>query len=62
MNIIRTTVGKTRTDRVRNQGRREHCEIVDVVRFIRRRKRAWNEHGRNQNGNDYKRPTTGEKK
>ncbi|KAK4875519.1 hypothetical protein RN001_011941 [Aquatica leii] len=44
MNILRTIAGKTRRDRVRNKHIREECGIGDVFRFVRGRRRKWNEH------------------
>ncbi|KYQ46837.1 hypothetical protein ALC60_14128, partial [Trachymyrmex zeteki] len=44
MKILRSTVGKTRRDRVRNDNIRQQCNIQDIVRWGRERRRNWNQH------------------
>lgn len=44
MNTLRAIVGVTRRDRVRNKDIREECKVRDVVRFVRGRRREWNDH------------------
>ncbi|XP_019765819.1 uncharacterized protein LOC109541398 [Dendroctonus ponderosae] len=44
MMTLRTIVGKTRRDRVRNTDIREQCGVQDVVRWGRQRKRQWCSH------------------
>ena len=51
MKTLRTIVGKTRRDRVRNTNIREQCKIQDIVRWGRQRKRMWYNHVRRMNEN-----------
>lgn len=51
MKILRTIVGKTRRDRVRNTEVREQCEVQDVVRWGRQRRRQWHDHVRRMDEN-----------
>ena len=44
MNTLRAIVGKTRLDRVRNSTVREQCRVQDVSKFVKVRRKAWNEH------------------
>lgn len=44
MKVLRTIVGKTRLDRIRNQNIREQCQTQDIVRWGRERRRQWNQH------------------
>ena len=44
MKTLRTIVGKTRRDRVRNTDIRYQCRIKDTVRWVRQRKRQWYDH------------------
>ena len=44
MNTLRAIVGKTRLDRVRNSTVREQCGVQDVSKFVKVRRKAWNEH------------------
>ena len=45
MNTLRTIVGKTRRDRIRNVDvRKECCQIQDIVKFAKKRRKEWNEH------------------
>ncbi|XP_060534516.1 uncharacterized protein LOC132706935 [Cylas formicarius] len=44
MKTLRTILGKTRRDRVRNTDVREQCGIQDIVRWGRQRKRQWCNH------------------
>lgn len=44
MKILRSILGKTRRDRVRNDVIRDKCQVKDVVRWGRQRKREWHEH------------------
>ncbi|XP_056633897.1 uncharacterized protein LOC130443348 [Diorhabda sublineata] len=41
MKTLRTIEGKTRRDKVRNTDVKEQCEIHDIVRWGRQRKRQW---------------------
>ena len=43
---LRTIVGKTKRDRVRNTDIREQCEIQDIVRWGKQRRRQWYDHVR----------------
>lgn len=51
MKTLRTIVGKTRRDRVRNTDVREQCGIQDIVRWGRQRKRQWYNHVRRMDEN-----------
>jgi len=46
MKTLRTIMGKTRIDRIRNTDIREQCEVQDIVRWGRQRKRYWYAHVR----------------
>lgn len=46
MKILRTILGKTRLDRIRNTDIRDQCGIVDIVRWGRQRRREWYAHVR----------------
>ncbi|XP_060530090.1 uncharacterized protein LOC132704215 [Cylas formicarius] len=48
---LRTIVGKTRRDRVRNTDVREQYGIQDIVRWRRQRKRQWYNHVRRMDDN-----------
>lgn len=42
--ILRKITGHTLRDRVRNTTIRDECDVPDIVKRIRRRKREWNSH------------------
>lgn len=44
MKILRSITGKTLRDRIRSEDIRTTCETQDVVRWVRQRRRNWNEH------------------
>ncbi|XP_045479803.1 uncharacterized protein LOC123684554 [Harmonia axyridis] len=44
MSTLRNIVGKTRRDRIRNSAIREECGVVDIGKFVRKRRREWNDH------------------
>lgn len=44
MKTLRTIAGKTLRDRIPNTEIREMCEVQDVVRWGRQRRRGWNQH------------------
>ena len=44
MKVLRNISGKTLRDRVRNTEIRRICEVEDIVRWGRQRRRFWNEH------------------
>lgn len=44
MNTLRAIIGKTRLDRIRNSDVRQQCDIIDVTKFIKKRRRCWDEH------------------
>lgn len=44
MNMLRAIAGKTKLDRVRNPDIRQRCNVTDIKKFIRQRRRSWNEH------------------
>ncbi|KAI4472235.1 hypothetical protein M0802_017027 [Mischocyttarus mexicanus] len=44
MNILRPIVGKTRKDRIRNTSIRKECDIQDIIKWGRVRRRNWDEH------------------
>ena len=44
MRNLRTIIGKTRRDRIRNTDIRQQCGIQDVIRWGRQRKRQWYAH------------------
>jgi len=46
MKTLRTIIGKTRIDRIRNTNIREQCGVQDIVRWGRQRKRYWYAHVR----------------
>lgn len=46
MKTLRTIMGKTRRDRIKNTDIREQCEVQDIVRWGRQRKRGWYAHVR----------------
>lgn len=37
-------MGKTKRDRLRNRDLKEECGIGDIAKFVRERRRKWNEH------------------
>ncbi|XP_056635444.1 uncharacterized protein LOC130444373 [Diorhabda sublineata] len=51
MKTLRTIVGKTRRDTVRNTDVKEQCGIQDIVRWGRQRKRQWYNHVRRMDEN-----------
>ncbi|XP_057653819.1 uncharacterized protein LOC130892419 [Diorhabda carinulata] len=55
MKTLRTIVGKTRRDRVRNTDVKEQCGIQDIVRWGRQRKRQWYNHVRRMDENRFPR-------
>ncbi|XP_057671236.1 uncharacterized protein LOC130902968 [Diorhabda carinulata] len=44
MKTLRTIMGYTLNDRQRNTDIREKCETDDIVRWVRKRRREWNQH------------------
>lgn len=44
MNSLRAIVGKTRFDRVPNTEIRNQCDIQDISKWVKTRRKAWNEH------------------
>lgn len=44
MRILRNITGHTLRDRIRNDEIRQKCNVQDVVRWIRKRRREWNDH------------------
>lgn len=44
MNTLRSIIGKTRRDGVRNKEVRDQCEIIDINKFVKGRKKEWNNH------------------
>ena len=44
MKTLRAITGYTLNDRQRNTNIREMCQTDDVVRWIRKRRREWNQH------------------
>ncbi|XP_030763151.1 uncharacterized protein LOC115887795 [Sitophilus oryzae] len=46
MKTLRTIMGKTRRDRIKNTDIREQCEVQDIVRWGRQIKRGWYAHVR----------------
>lgn len=44
MKTLRTIQGKTLHDRIRNEDIRQQCEIQDIGRWVRQRRRFWNKH------------------
>ena len=44
MNAVRAILGKTRFDRMKNVGILERCNLREVVKFVKSRRKAWNEH------------------
>ncbi|XP_056635502.1 uncharacterized protein LOC130444404 [Diorhabda sublineata] len=51
MKTLRTIVGKTRRDRVRNTDVKEQYGMQDIVRWGRQRKRQWYNHVRRMDEN-----------
>jgi len=46
MKTLRTILGKTRIDRIKNIDIREQCGVQDIIRWRRQRKRYWYTHVR----------------
>ncbi|KAJ4440659.1 hypothetical protein ANN_08806 [Periplaneta americana] len=46
MNTLRSIIGETRRDSVRNKEVRDQCEIIDINKFVKGRKKEWNNHVR----------------
>ena len=44
MNTLRAILGKTRFDRMKNIDILERCNLQEVVKFVKSRRKAWNEH------------------
>jgi len=44
MNTLRAILGKTRLDRMKNIDILERCNIQTVTKFVKNRRKAWNEH------------------
>jgi hypothetical protein len=44
MNTLRAILGKTRFDRMKNIDILEQCNIQAVTKFVKDRRKAWNEH------------------
>jgi hypothetical protein len=44
MNTLRAILGKTRFDRMKNIDILDRCSIQAVAKFVKRRRKAWNEH------------------
>ena len=44
MNTARAILGKTRFDRMKNVDILERCNLQEVVKFVKGRRKAWNEH------------------
>ena len=44
MNTLRAITGKTRFDRMKNMDILERCNSQEVVKFVKSRRKAWNEH------------------
>ncbi|XP_060519855.1 uncharacterized protein LOC132698036 [Cylas formicarius] len=44
MRVLRSIAGKTRRDHVRNTHIREQCDVQDIVRWGRQRRRQWYNH------------------
>ena len=44
MNTLRAILGKTRFDRMKNIDILERCNLQEVVKFVKNRRKAWNEH------------------
>jgi hypothetical protein len=44
MNTLRAILGKTRLDRIKNINILERCNIQAVAKFVKSRRKAWNEH------------------
>ena len=44
MNILRAILGKTRFDRMKNIDILERCNLQEVVKFVKNKRKAWNEH------------------
>ncbi|KAK4880080.1 hypothetical protein RN001_008226 [Aquatica leii] len=44
INTLRMITVRTRLDKVRNSEVRENCGVPDIVRFVRKRRREWNDH------------------
>ncbi|KAJ4451851.1 hypothetical protein ANN_03329 [Periplaneta americana] len=44
MNTLRTILGKTRLDKAKNETVRQECDIMDVIKFTKARRREWNFH------------------
>ena len=44
MNTLRAILGKTRFDRMKNIDILEQCSLQKVAKFVKSRRKAWNEH------------------
>ena len=44
MHTLRAILGKTRFDRMKNIDILERCNLQEVVKFVKIRRKAWNEH------------------
>ena len=44
MNTLRAILGKTTFDRMKNVDILERCNLQEVVKFVKSRRKAWNEH------------------
>jgi hypothetical protein len=44
MNTLRALLGKTTFDRMKNIDILERCDIQAVAKFVKSRRKAWNEH------------------
>lgn len=44
MQTLRSITGYTRLDKIRSEAIREKCQMQDVVRWARNRRRLWNDH------------------
>ena len=44
MNTLRAILDKTRFDRMKNIDILERCNLQEVAKFVKSRRKAWNEH------------------
>lgn len=44
MRVLRWLTGNTIRDRIRNATIRDECDVQDIVRWARKRRRGWNDH------------------
>lgn len=44
MQVLRKITGNRLADRIRNNDIRQQCDVPDIVRWSRQRKREWNQH------------------